>query len=81
METGLKNAVEGVRAQLYPFTIKHLLYFVVISGLTALISEHFFKFKLIKWIYVGTMIILAANLYKGGNTKQAAADIFRVATI
>ena len=45
------------------------------------ISDYFLQFKLLKWIYIGTLIVLITNLYKHGDDKKVAKDLFKLATI
>lgn len=63
------------------FTFLHIFYFILITGITIFFVRSFLRFKLLKWIYFGVLIVSAANLYKGGNKKEAAVDIFKLATI
>jgi hypothetical protein len=65
-----------LKEQLYPFTITHLIIFIIFTAVTYYITDYFLKFKLIKWIYFGTCLVIAANLYNQGNDKEAAKDIF-----
>ncbi len=74
----VKNYLEE---QLHPFTITHLITFTVFTAITYYITEYIIKFKLLKWIYIGTLIVLIANLYKQGDDKKAAKDIFKLATL
>ena len=67
--------------QLYPFTITHLITFTLFTAITYYITEYILKFKLLKWIYIGTLIVIIANLYRQGDDKKAAKDIFKLATL
>jgi vacuolar-type H+-ATPase subunit I/STV1 len=82
MDVVFNTGVEYVRKQLYPFTISHLIYFMIITGITTYIIDYFLKYRLIRWIYIGTMIVIIASLYNdGGNKREIATDIFKLATI
>jgi vacuolar-type H+-ATPase subunit I/STV1 len=82
MDFVFNTGVEYVRKQLYPFTISHLIYFMIITGITTYIIDYFLKYKLIRWMYMGTMIVIIASLYNdGGDKKEIATDIFKLATI
>lgn len=72
---------EYIRQRLYPFTFEHLIYVLVFTGLTTIISEYVFRFRLLKWIYVGTMVVIAATLYNEGDDKKAVGEIFKLATV
>ncbi len=77
----LQNAKNYLEEQLYPFTITHLIIFITVTAITYYITEYILKFRLLKWIYVGTLSVLIANLYKAGDDKKAARDIFKLATL
>jgi hypothetical protein len=74
----IKNYLEE---QLYPFTITHLITFIVFTAITYYITEYILQFKLLKWIYIGTIIVLIASLYKQGDDVKAVRDIFKLATL
>lgn len=67
--------------QLYPFTITHLITFTLFTAISYYVTEYILKLRLIKWIYIATLIVLIANLYKVGDDKKAAKDIFKLATL
>lgn len=60
----IKNYVEQ---QIYPFTVKHILYFIIVTAVTYYITEYFIRFKLLKWIYFGTLIVIGANMLNQGH--------------
>lgn len=72
---------EYIRQRLYPFTFQHLIYVLVFTALTTMISEYVFRFRLLKWIYIGTMIVIAATLYSEGEDEKAVGEIFKLATV
>lgn len=75
------NWLASLKQMLYPFTLKHLIYFIIITGITTYITEYFLKFKLLKWIYVGTVSVIIATLYNKGDDKDVALDVFKLATL
>ena len=81
MENVTHASKEYIRKRLYPFTLKHVIYVVVFTVLTTIVSEYVFRFRLLKWIYAGTMAVLAINVYKQGDNKKAVGDIFKLATV
>lgn len=82
MDNVLRKGTEYLHTRLYPYTFDHLIYFIIISGISAYILDYFLKYKLIRWIYIGTMIVIIATVYNdGGDKKEIAADIFKLATI
>lgn len=81
MESVYQTILYHIDQRLYPYTPYHLISFVIITAATYFIIDYFLKFKLIKWIYFSTLIVLAANLYNHGNKQDAVKDIFKLATI
>ncbi len=77
----LQDAKNYLEEQLYPFTITHLIVFTIVTVFGYYLTDYLMHFKLLKWIYVGTLIVLIANLFKQGDDKKAAKDIFKLATI
>jgi hypothetical protein len=77
----LQDTKNYLEEQLYPFTITHLIIFTIITVIGYYLTDYLMHFRLLKWIYIGTLIVLIANLYKQGDDKKAAKDIFKLATI
>ncbi len=75
------DMIDSIRSQLYPFTLKHLMYFILITVITTYITEYFLRFRLLKWIYIGTLTVLVINLYKDGDKIGLADNIFKLATV
>lgn len=75
------KSINSIQQFIYPFTFEHILYIIVGFIISTYISDYFLQFKLLKWIYIGTLIVLIANLYKRGDGKKAIKDIFKLATI
>lgn len=67
-----------VKQQLYPFTLTHLAYFAIFTVVTTYILNYFLKFRLLKWIYVGTLVVIGATLYNRGDDEEAALDAFKL---
>jgi hypothetical protein len=76
-----QSFINSIKEQIYPFTLQHLIYFIVITLLTTIILNYFLKYKLLKWIYVGTLIVIITSLYKQGDNKKVVEDVFKLATI
>jgi hypothetical protein len=77
----LQEAKNYLEEQLYPFTITHLITFILFTAISYYVTEYILKLRLLKWIYIATLIVLIANLYKVGDNKKAAKDIFKLATL
>ena len=65
----------------YPFTIVHVIGVLIITVISYYIMEFFLGFKLVRWIYIGTLIVIAASMYRDGNEKELVRDAFKLATI
>lgn len=66
------------------FTLFHIIYFIIGTAITIYITRYFLQFKLFKWIYVGTLIVLIATLYNQGRSEdreEIAEEIFKLALI
>lgn len=85
---GIKNVYthgrEYVKQTYYPTSLRHFVYITIYFIITFYITDYFLNFKLIKWIYVGTIIVIIASLYREPtkeNEKKIATDLFKLATI
>ena len=74
----IKNYLEE---QLYPFTITHLIGFIIFTAISYYTTEYILQFKLLKWIYTETIIVLIASIYKQHDYVKAVRDIFKLATL
>ena len=75
------RSINSIQQFIYPVTFKHIFYIIVGFIISTYISDYFLQFKLLKWIYIGTLIVLITNLYKHGDDKKVAKDLFKLATI
>jgi hypothetical protein len=81
MDRIARDEVRGLKEKLYPFTLSHIIYFIIVTGLTMYITGWFLKYRLIRWIYVGTIIVITASIWQGGKKEDAIENIFKLATI
>ena len=56
---------EEIKRRIFPFTLQHLTYFIIITAITIAITEFFLKYRYFRWIYFSTIIIIFANIYNG----------------
>lgn len=56
-----------IEKKLYPFTIIHIISFIIITAITMYITDFFIQYTLIRWIYFTTIIVIVANIYNGKN--------------
>jgi hypothetical protein len=81
MENIWNAGIDYVKSKLYPFTLSHLIYAVVTTVAVYYITEYFLRIRLIRWIYFGTLTVIAATLFNSGETKKGAEELFKLATI
>lgn len=81
MDNAWNTTVAYVKQRLYPFTFTHIVYVICFTALTTMISEYIFRFRLLKWIYIGTFVVMIATLFKAGDDRQALKDMFKLATV
>jgi len=62
-------------------SLDKIIYFIIVTVISGLVLDYFFKYKLFKWLYFGTLTVIVINLLKQGDDKKSAADIFKLATI
>ena len=60
----------NIETQLYPFTIIHIIYFIIITGITIYITKFFIQYTLIRWIYYTSIIVIVVNVYNGKKTTK-----------
>ena len=81
-----QTGVHYAKEKYYPTTIRHFIYIIIYLLITYYITDYFLNFKLIRWIYVGTLVVAIATLYHEpyqieGRNKKIAKDLFSLATI
>jgi hypothetical protein len=58
-------AKDDIEKKLYPFTITHIISFIIITAITIYITEFFLRHTLIRWIYVSSIIVILVDVYNG----------------
>ena len=80
---GIQNVYrEGtsfVQRYYVPTNTKELLLILAYFAVTFYLTDYFINFRLFKWIYLGTAIILVASWYRGSHTVDAKP--FQLGTI
>jgi len=61
-EAGLRD----VKERLYPVTVAHVLYTVMVFLVGGLITEYLCGYTLFRWIYLGFGAVLVASVYQQG---------------
>lgn len=73
--------INYVKNKLYPFTLSHLIYVIITSIVVYYITEYFLRFYLIRWIYFGTLTVIAATLFNNGEPKRGTSEIFKIVSV
>ena len=85
MENVIETGKKYVRERIYPLTLTHLIYLALLFVVTTYISNYFLRFRLIKWIYYGTLIVLFASIFQQGrdedSKKKATSEFVKLATL
>lgn len=74
-------SIDYVKNKIYPFTLTHIIYVIITSAVLYYITEYFLRFRLIRWVYFGTLAVIAATLFNNGEPKEGAKEIFKLATL
>ena len=77
----MSDWVKYIENMIKPFTLKHIIYLILVTAVTTYITEYILRIRLIKWIYVGTLVVIIATLYNQGDDKDAVFDAFKFVTI
>lgn len=77
----MNGILEKVERGLAPYTLKHLIIFILSTAITTYITEHFLRYRLIKWIYVGVVTVTIVTLYKKGETDKLALNAYNLSRV
>jgi hypothetical protein len=77
----LDKVKHHITRKLYPLTIQHLVYLVIITAVTFYVTGFFLQYRLLRWIYVGTMIVAVVTLYNAGDEDDAVDYAFKLVRI
>lgn len=81
MENIYNAGIQYAKNKLYPLTLSHIIYVIITSLILYYITEYFLRFHLIRWIYFGTLAVIAATLFHNGQPKEGAKELFKLAVI
>ena len=76
-----EKSTKWVKEQWRQLTFEHLIYLIIFSFILSYITEYLLKYKLLKWIYIGTIAVIIITLYKQGNDREAVEDVFKLTRI
>jgi hypothetical protein len=71
------NAKNYIRLQLQYITIYHIISLIIVT----ILSSVLIRVQLLKWIYVGIMIVTAVSMYKVGNHVGVGENIISLAIL
>jgi hypothetical protein len=70
---------------LYPFTVEHLISFLVASLVAFYVIEHLLRIKWFRRLYIAILILSISSIWQQGDkkeaAKEAAKDIFKLAIL
>jgi hypothetical protein len=81
MENIWNAGIDYVKSKLYPFTLSHLIYAIITTVAVYYVTEYFLRIRLIRWIYFGTLAVIAATMFNNGEPAKGGAEIFKLVTI
>lgn len=81
MENIYNAGIEYVKNKIFPLTLSHIIYVIIMSAVIYYITEYFLRFNLIRWIYVGTLVVIAATLFHNGEPQEGARELFKLAVM
>ena len=55
--------INELERRLYPITFTHILYFIIVTIITMIITEFFLRNTLFRWIYFATIFVIIINVY------------------
>lgn len=64
----------------HPFTVLHLSFLLAYTIVTFFLYDYLFQYKLFKWMYLGSIIIVIGAIY-GDIKPAAAAATFNLGTV
>lgn len=73
--------IRWLKKQWRMLTFEHLIYLLLISFILSYITEYLLKYKLLKWIYIGTITVIIITLYNQGNDREAVETVYKLALI
>ncbi len=66
---------------LYPFSVSHLLLFLVASCVAFYIMETVLRITWFRSIYIVFLILTISSMWQQGDKKEVAKDIFKLALL
>jgi hypothetical protein len=66
---------------LYPFTIGHLLLFLVASYIAFYSIETVLRITWFRSLYIAFLVITLSSMWQQGDKKEIAKDIFKLAMV
>jgi hypothetical protein len=79
------TGIQYSKEKYYPTDFKQFIYIIIYLLVTYYLTNYFLNFKLIKWIYIGTLLVGIATLfyepYNINKDKKIIKDIFKLATV
>jgi hypothetical protein len=76
------TGVTYAKDRYYPTSFRHFVYIAIYFLITYYVTDYFLDFRLIRWIYLGTLVVIVATLLVGPkkdmDPKERERLLFRV---
>jgi hypothetical protein len=66
---------------LYPFSVEHLLLFLIASYLAFYAMEIVLRITWFRRLYIAFLVITLSSMWQQGDKKEVAKDIFKLAMV
>jgi len=70
-----------INKNMYPLTWQHAVGFIVVSVIGYYVVNALFRIPVVRWTYMGVLVMFIASLFHRGEKGKAAADIFKLALV
>jgi amino acid permease len=75
------EAIPFVTKNMFPLTWQHAVGIVVLMVAGYYVMRWVMVHPLLRWTYIGVLVIFIVNLFHRGQTGKAAANIFKLALV
>jgi hypothetical protein len=70
-----------VNKNMYPLTWRHAVGIVIFAVIGYYVMNPLFRIPIVRWTYMGVLVIFIANLFHRGKKGKATVDIFKLALV
>jgi hypothetical protein len=80
MDIGL-DIMERIHKNVGPWTWKHVVGIAFVAIVAYYVSDYLFHFKVVRWIYMGILVVFIVSFLHQGKKGKAAVDVFKLALV